>query len=394
MQNIDATAKREIQELAKEFGLENIENLLKSLSSYNVNKTLSKSDAVFAQILKVLNNKYEEKYQTYNISKSYRQQIIEEIENFIIESCEQTTSIIQDINALSGKTYESDLCKGSLALDFFSQSEHFLIKFEDDKYYTSVNFDKKGLSYLRKLLQIAQEDLCLVLKRTEEQWIPIGYILKSESILPTFTITGPLSWEFTVANETVTFSGGKYVVKKEETDELSTEIANTLFCNLKEIPKDTIKNLIESIRQDKSIHGALIVFVDNEHKPIIDGLCQHKRGIKISNTATCTLKNNDFLKKILLHICRIDGAVVFDKNGQLLSIGTILDGRVIRDGDVGRGSRYNSTKTFVEFYSQPQIEWAKGTVNDNDNLSCIGLVISEDNYIDLIFKDQIFGGIL
>ena len=395
MSNIESFAESEILNLAKEFEKNDIQDIVAHLNLLSDNDKepvkIKSPDIVYNKLVETVINKYNDYFQTYKVAPLYSQ-IVSNIENYIFDSCENTMSIIKDINTLSEITYESSLCSGNLALNLFSDKIEFLVEFEKNDYQTDIVFDKQGLRYLRKLLQIAQKDLCLVLNKNREKWTPVGYVLKEHCSLPVFTIDGPLCWTFTVANEFVTFSRGKFVVRDKLEQTLSTEIIQKLCENLDGVDETTIKNVIESIKNDKDVHGALLVFVDDEQLQAVDNLCQHKRGIKIHNSATTDLQNGSFLYQSLVDMCKIDGAVVFDKRGHLLSIGTILDGRVISDGDVGRGSRYNSTKTFVEFYSQPQKEWTKIITSQKENLNCVGLVISEDGYVNLICKDKVFSG--
>lgn len=368
MSNITQSTKDEIIELSKKFQKKDIEDILKHLSKTNDNNepiAINTNDIVYKILIEFISNKYQNLYQTYTPASLYPL-IVSKVEKYILESCDcVSTALLRDITTLSEMTYESDPCSGSLVIYPNYDDENFSIQFDkEDKYQTSISFDKSGLKYLRKLLQVSKGDMCLAIKKDGDKWLPVGYLLKENCSYPTFTITGPLSWTFTVANEVATFSRGRFIIKKStEHNEQNNLLVKKLSKCLNGVDESSIQTLIKKVVESKEIHGALLVFIDDEQQEVINNLCQHKRGIKIINDPHNNIKCPDFLEKTLLDICKIDGAVVFDKSGQLLSIGTILDGRVINDGDVGRGSRYNSTKTFVEFYSQHQSEWAKEVTN-------------------------------
>lgn len=385
----------EIKAVSKEFGIENFEYIneyIKQQKNDKPDERLSE-DFVYRFLVENIVNKANNYYQKYNQAPLYSR-IVQNIEDEIIRSCDNIRSMINNINALSEMTYESSLCQGNLTLNLFLSNVDLLIKFENEEYQVDIDFDKEGIKYLRKLLQIAQKDMCLVLSRNGEKWTPIGYAAKNNgSTLPTFTITGPLSWKFSAANEFATFSRGKYIVAKPEVSKQDKTI-EFLCKHLIDVDVNILSDLVDKIKKDKDIHGALFVFIDDEQQQAINKLCKYKRGIKISENTMTNLTNETFVNNHLLDLCKIDGAIVFNKKGQLLSIGTILDGCVISSGNVGRGSRYNSTKTFVEYYSQPQSVWAdkkvEPKIKTKVDLNCIGLVISEDEYVNLIFKDKIY----
>lgn len=384
---------KEIADICKEFGKEDIDDIKQYINQMKDNKnvpaTISTEDIVYNALVKNIIDKNNECFQTYRNSQLCSL-IVKEIENHISISCDVIDSIIGDINALSETTYESSLCKGNLTLNLLSKEIELLIKFEKDEYQVDIDFDKKGIGFLRKLLQIAQKNMSLVVNKCGDKWIPIGYAdIEKCKALPTFAISGPLSWTFSVADEVAIFLRGKYIIRKSN-EQKRNNIIDFLCGKLIDVDVNILSDLVERINGDKDIHGALLVFIDDEQQQVINKLCKYKRGIKISENSLTNLTNKEFLDNYFLDLCKIDGAVVFNKKGQLLSIGTILDGCVISPGDVGRGSRYNSTKTFVEYYSQPQSIWADEGIETEDNLNCIGLVISEDKNVNLIFKDEIF----
>jgi DNA integrity scanning protein DisA with diadenylate cyclase activity len=107
----------------------------------------------------------------------------------------------------------------------------------------------------------------------------------------------------------------------------------------------------------KQKHGTIIVFLDNP-KPEVDRL---KTGFKIK------IANVD---EKIESISSIDGALIFDKYGDLYSFGVIIDGesKEYAEEDVERGARYNSSIKYSASVKQ----------------KCLIVVVSEDGYVDYI----------
>ena len=76
----------------------------------------------------------------------------------------------------------------------------------------------------------------------------------------------------------------------------------------------------------------------------------------------------------------IDGAILADFEGRCYAFGVILDGEVITPGNPDRGSRLNSTKTYVESKVLDK------TGNRVKNASpFVGVVRSEDGMADILW---------
>ena len=76
----------------------------------------------------------------------------------------------------------------------------------------------------------------------------------------------------------------------------------------------------------------------------------------------------------LKRITEIDGAIMIDTSGNCHAYGVILDGMCTPNskGDMARGARFNSTKTYIEGRK----------LQSGD--SWLGIVISEDGMFDLL----------
>jgi|GEM_PF-3665790 len=126
-----------------------------------------------------------------------------------------------------------------------------------------------------------------------------------------------------------------------------------IFSDIRDF-KRQIKIIKYGIKQRK---GTIIVFLEDPKKEV-DRL---KTGFKI-NTANVDEKIDN--------ISSIDGALIFDKYGDLYSFGVIIDGesKEFAEEDVERGARYNSSIKYSASIKQ----------------KCLIVVVSEDGYVDYI----------
>ena len=155
--------------------------------------------------------------------------------------------------------------------------------------------------------------------------------------------------------------------------------------------KNKLAHIINALNKCK--HGAILVIAeDNILASELERLPPKKRGTRldlpvplISDTdssashddaePTIPLKQNNESSLILQQLAAVDGAIFVDSNGRCHAFGVILDGTVQSDGNNARGSRYNSTKTYIE--------WIRRVEYADKNPTILGVVKSEDGMIDL-----------
>ena len=86
-------------------------------------------------------------------------------------------------------------------------------------------------------------------------------------------------------------------------------------------------------------------------------------------------KDEQLNKSVLKQFASVDGAIFLDYNGNCYAFGVILDGVAKYPGNNSRGSRYNSTKTFLEWIRKKR----------NYKSAVLGVVKSEDGMVDLFY---------
>lgn len=315
----------------------------------------------------------------YNDVKSNIQKYTTEIINALNIYVETTlfhSFSAYDINYLSLKNLESKTCKGNIAIchDRIENIE-LVVEFEKANNTISSTPNEEDLKYLRKLIELTNtnidptnKDTFLIIQNNNDSLSVLG-LAKKETVrnlnLPYIQINGKMNWDLNVYGSTLSFSNGKYTIKDmPATNSVVEELCNTM--GIKNCHDDLI-SLLNRIK--KYSHGALLIFTESTEQ--IKELCDYNRGIKIENSSFLSI-NKDTID-IITNLCSIDGAIVFNKNCELISIGTILDGKALTKGHRGRGSRYNSSITFVKFYSEKY----------KPNKFC-AVVVSEDGYINLI----------
>lgn len=291
-----------------------------------------------------------------------------------VENLFFNTFTVSDLNYLSLMSYESVPSHGKFCVISNKEEIDLLIPFDSQK--PNLEFNESALKQIRKLLEICRDDFVLILqKNIEKQFYSIlGFASKKEletKQIPIIKIKGKMHWEILYEDEILHFIKGKYQIKPEgKVEKVIDDLIEHFPCIEK--AKAQMCSIINELITSKC--GTIWVFVSDK-KPV-EELCSYERGISLKKENNMKLTTDD-IHKYLIPLCRIDGALVFDEHGQLFATGTILDGKTKQIGDSSRGSRYNSTLTFVQYYHN---------VEHIDRISAI--VVSEDGYVDLILPQK------
>lgn len=269
---------------------------------------------------------------------------------------EKNLNIYNDINILSALKYEKSENSGSLLIcnDIEDVVKELDLKFDNP--ISLVNHKK-----IRKLLEIAKDDIFLIgtPRRvfgliTQESLSKIlhftGYLVK---------IHGAINWSITelriVQNQFIPIiqckdSFYQYPQAKFNVQDFHCAIKNRF-------PNANIERLTEIINiAIHQKHGTTVVIAENA-KDEANRLTSSS--FKISLT---------YSKRMIKHITSIDGAVLFDTNGNCHAIGVILDGKTSETEDISNGARHNSAKRYK-----------------NINTSCAIIIVSEDGYVTALY---------
>lgn len=214
---------------------------------------------------------------------------------------------------------------------------------------------------VRKLLEIASNKLHLY--SNGEQIIGLAslgrnYNPQNEDLF-VVNFTGHNKWELIHSDQIImnvkdTKPGfPRPKINKSEFDDL----LKRMFQN---IPNENLEKMWQMINKStEQKHGALIIISNEAEK--------ESERLKLQSTKIDpTVLDYDFV----MSATSIDGAVLLDPSGVCHSIGVILDGISVSNGDSARGSRFNSAVRYVEMKER----------------RCIAVIISEDGMVDLYPK--------
>lgn len=272
------------------------------------------------------------------------------------------------IDRISSLTYEGESAKGRIVI---IPNKDIISNCLDISFINRPNLGEQ--KKIRKLVQISSEQYPIV----SNGFVIFGFaeLSKIEQIAEVFINEGvnlneckfhvidfstEFNWKFSYFNpynkKIETIMRIIYSVPKISLSDDFTNIEgifSQIFNDINDF-KRQIKIIKYGIKQKG---GTIIVFLEDP-KSEVDRL---KTGFKIKAV------NVDEKVK---NISSIDGALIFDKYGNLYSFGVILDGesKEFAEEDVERGARYNSSIKYSASAKQ----------------KCLIVVVSEDGYVDYI----------
>lgn len=287
------------------------------------------------------------------------------------------------VHCLSGEYYERSECKSNMVFLPHSVTETFApmdLLYHFDK----IAFEFKNIRLIRKLLEITQDDLYLVLgaENNGKEFRVLGICDKETLIRKTKTsdnavipclmvkIKKHMQWDlFLNFSYILTGQNGHYKINRSLQDGYLIKRLTDYFGHRNDNYKRLIKNIKKSTEQP---HGTMLVIMypaaaSEEARRLGD----YKYGFAESNPHVLTNQIKQFNS--------IDGSVLMDTNGKVHGIGMILDGLTKKEGKQERGARYNSAKKYI--YS-----------DHSDNLilrnkrwnKVMILVVSEDDSVDIL----------
>ena len=287
------------------------------------------------------------------------------------------------VNSLSGEYYEKAECFSNMvflpreAVKKLKKNDLLIYHFEN------IDFKSENNRLLRKLLQVTQQDLALVLGETNERKsfnVPgicekedLNDFLKNNdgTIIPCIRveIKGHMHWNMFL-NEKYILSckNGHYKIECSLEDVYLKEKIAAYFGTQQDDYDDLIDSIIQSQNQG---HGTMLIIMNTEdavnEAERIGSLCYGFREKEPRRQAKINCLN------------AIDGSVIIDTKGKVHGIGMILDGISLENGNPARGARYNSAVKYCSYLRNNKDE------NGNDNpIKAMILIVSEDGFADII----------
>lgn len=264
--------------------------------------------------------------------------------NWYIKALEEVCTI-PDLNIIRKISYESYEQRSVNAIMYLTEEGKVVHPEEEGIIFWPVNYTIENLYIVRKMLEtckigergllVSQEKYSRILGLATKDYLD-KYFKDGRKTYIAFLGKG--EWKLVYEEETLLFyHAGEFFLEREHVDKvLETEFRSKCGGNY-----EIFKPILERLRANQE-HGALMIIGDDA-KGEAERLCAKARGI-MPEPIDLKKKENEAL---IDGIAGIDGAMLVDPEGFCYGYGVILDGEVVVEGDVGRGSRYNSSYNYV-----------------------------------------------
>lgn len=234
----------------------------------------------------------------------------------------------------------------------------------------SLDFSIDNLRQIRKLLELSNDHLALVIGETGKiRGLTDEELSMNECEI---RIGGHLAWTITYDGlKTISYNNGHYHIFVPHTADVN--LKNFLGSISDSITEEQVDNLALVISEaSKQIHGTIIVLGNKE------AIEKETQRITLARYAISISPVDLYAEKELIYpITSIDGALLMDENCMCSCIGAILDGDVVIKGSMARGSRFNSAHNYVLRRAQFDEHFT-------------AIVISEDGTVDAITEDRVY----
>lgn len=233
-----------------------------------------------------------------------------------------------------------------------------------------IDFSVENLRQIRKLLELSNEDLAVVIGDT-------GRIkgLTAEAVFPNeceIRIRGHLSMTITFdGTKMISYNSGHYhIYVPHAADNNLHNLLNKVDFTITEEQSAKITDVIA--RASLQPHGTILIIGSKDDiADETERICSAKHAIGIH---AIDLSADPML---VPSVTSIDGAVLMDTDCMSSCIGAILDGDFVTRGNMARGSRYNSTCNYIK----RRMDLGQYFV---------GIVISEDGTVDVVSNDKVY----
>lgn len=282
---------------------------------------------------------------------------------------------ISYINVLSGEYYEKSECNSTLI--FLPLAAGKIIKkreLEFDFQKENIFLIPREMRRIRKLMQIAQKELYLLLEFDKEKSLYKIYgICKKEVVDKIWekknipwakaTIKNHMQWDLSLGNLYIfSYQSGEYKISIKAPDDYLIEKCSSVFGP--GISYDRVNRYIQ--KSCEQSHGTMLVVLDEEEaKKEAKRFARSQYGMlngKVEKTEEVWDINS---------FNAIDGSVIIDVNGNVHAIGVILDGAIRSIGNMARGARYNSA---IKYRDSLRRRRKAGMI----------LIVSEDGMVEIL----------
>lgn len=265
------------------------------------------------------------------------------------------------LNELSSLTYEKTITEG---LIFFTDSpDNVDFQFQFQNYEEYGNFDINNIRLLRKLIELTNIKTNIGIISDTNHIFGIGSIKENAEYF------------------SVMFEADRKWTVSQNGNELISIKNNALVFASSLISKKDFINYSEKVFPSKKSSDDL-----SDVYNIIKSLVKQRKGtilvikkdaqdfIKKYQDLCITIKPVQLNEKNVEKLSSIDGAIIMDDNCICYGFGTVLDGLDTGSGNRARGSRFNSSERFYNYYK-----------NDS-NTDFMVFILSDDGNFDFFPK--------
>ncbi len=262
----------------------------------------------------------------------------------------QINKLIECFNSVSYHTYEANTANGCILLCMpDTPSVHQLILLKEPVAIIAIQ-------NVRKLIEVSSPKLNLLCDG--ETIYGFGWVdskNREQTCVINFEERGSWKLFYNEHKLIITDSCQITLAGLKVDEQLLKQSLKEIFADISEQSQNHIWELYKAASEQS--RGTNLLITDNADTEVL----------RLKNQSTLV---TPFLltPDIIRHITKIDGTVVFDRNGICYAIGAILDGNASINGDKARGGRYNSAVMYYESSSHP----------------CLIIVISQDGLIDFV----------
>lgn len=286
----------------------------------------------------------------------------------------------QFITGLSGEYYEKSECQSGMIFLFQNAMKElkeidFLYRFSeiefDGKKLDEIEFIPSNIRLIRKLLQMTQKNLYLVLGEDKKTFKVLGIAEESvfggeEYKFPSVIVKCKrhMQWELLVNNTYIfTYKNGNFKIEEELREEYLERKLREYFGEKRTTYKNLIGNVIKSTKQE---HGTMLVIMEER-----DARNEAKRlgCLRYGFPESAPKRFEEGINQLN----SIDGSVFLDTSGKIHGIGMILDGDASKKGTQARGARYNSALKYRDRLQK-------------EGMRALLLIVSEDGSKEFLYS--------
>jgi len=228
-----------------------------------------------------------------------------------------------------------------------------------------ITFSLENKRIIHRFLEMCTDQTALLVEMKDG--LKVVGIGKTYEPVCRIAFEGSLKWSIEYIGRIYKRIEGKYhvAVKEPKTDRFIKAMESVFKCKYDYTAKNRLSNIYEGIVTQP--HGAMIVFLENaaeEAKRLISA----NRGTGIKNKA---IRDSN----MFYGLTAVDGAVLFDMEGNCQGFGFMLDGEAIVKNRTDRGERYNTAYNYT-------------ACKNKAGKKCMTVTVSEDKLVDFIDSDQ------